>query len=368
MTRMSLSGRILLLTCLALLALPALAQEPAPPARYPDSAVSFQLPASHMQGVVVTAVRPLLEGLGCSVQWDSNSREIVATRGATVLQLAPGRKELVVDTRTIEMPMAPDFYEGRLLAPAAPLVQALGASLTYDQESSRITVVMAQEAPPVASAKALQITVNGQPVALPLPPRWEKGRIIAPLRAVFSAVGAEVGWDAVKREVVVKLGENVVRLQEGKVLATANGQPLTLSSPPERVGTILVGPVAALASALGVGVMWIGAEQTVSLTTAPAALASGAPTEAQAVSLAIEYLKTMGQYPLQVTKTETSLDQAPANGYWEAVAHGTALPTEPVVRPAWIVKFTYTGLSPEDFKEVYVDAEDGKILGGTQSR
>lgn len=360
--------RALLSVCLALLVMPARGQEGAttPP---PEYAVSFQLPAANMQGVVVTSVRPLLEKLGCTVQWDSNSREIIAARGATVLQLAPGRKELIVDTRPIEMPMAPDFYEGRLLAPAAPLVQAFGASLTYDQETSMITVSGPREAPAApVTPRGLQITVNGQPLALPLPPRWQKGRIIAPLRAVFTAVGAQVGWDAAKRQVVIKRGEAVVRLEEGKVQAEAKGQPLTLPAPPERVGTILVGPIAALAQPLGVGVMWIGAEQTVNLTTAPAAIAAGAPSEAQAVSIAMEYLKTMGQYPLQVTKTETSLDQAPANGYWEAVAHGTPLPTEPQVRPAWIIKFTYMGLSPEDFKEVYVDAENGQVIGGTQSR
>ena len=46
----------------------------------------------------------------------------------------------------------------------------------------------------------------------------------------------------------------------------------------------------------------------------------------------------------------------------------TPLPTEPPVRPAWIVKFTYNGLSAEDYKEVYVDAQTEKVIGGNQSR
>lgn len=364
-------GYALSLLAVAMLMAPALAEDLPPPGPG-EMATSFQMPATYESGQIVAPVRPLCEALGCKVQWSPGTEEVTVSRPAPLLRLKLGRASMEVHERgwqTVALPLAPRFEHGEFVAPVKPLLAVLGGSATYDPATGLMTVNALRPAPgaELTPSFPLHVAVNGAPLPLPAPPRLERGRVVAPLRAVCQALGAEVGWEARAQQVVIRRAEFVVRLTPGVAKAEANGKPLHLSPAPAVENGLLVGPVGPLAEALGATVIWNAAEQMVNLLTL-AAPPVGALTREGAMALATEYLKGLGEYPQQVTRTEASLGQAPANRYWESVSQGTPLPEQPAMRPAWIVQFTYTGLSPQDFKQVYVDAETGQVIGGTQSR
>ena len=244
---MKLSYLCLVLGLLAIASV-ALAQPPPPPplAMTPEAvalpvpaegqmATSFKVPAISEKGVVLAAVRPMLEGIGCRVWWDSTKHEALASRGTTRIGLQPGHTTMTVDraseASTVTLPLAPRYEQGVLIAPVQPLLHVFDASMTYEAASGLMPVPAVRPVPAgLSPGKSLQVAVNGTPVPLPSPPHFVAGHLVTPLRAVFSAMGAQVGWDAKLKQVVVRWAETLMRLTPGSVQAMVNHKPRPLSS------------------------------------------------------------------------------------------------------------------------------------------
>jgi S1-C subfamily serine protease len=64
-------------------------------------------------------------------------------------------------------------------------------------------LVVALALPVAAAADPITITVNGVPVAMPLPPQLVGGTTLAPVRAIAQAMGAQVTWDAATQTVAI---------------------------------------------------------------------------------------------------------------------------------------------------------------------
>lgn len=220
----------------------------------------------------------------------------------------------------------------------------------------------------VAWAQTVGITVDGAPVALPQPAAVRGGYLVAPVRPVLEALGCTVGWDGAAGVVTVRRGERALDLKAGMPHARTDTGPLNLPVAPRMMGGTLVGPVRTLAEALGATVTWDARTQTVRITTAAAGGTASEITEQRAVTIATDYLKGIGEYPQQVTDVKAELGQAPANRYWQALRSGGPMVSDAPLRPAWTVTFTYTGLHEGAWKQVYVDAQTGEVIGGQQTR
>lgn len=133
-------------------------------------------------------------------------------------------------------------------------------------------------APATLAASPVQVTLNGQPLALDPGIFIQDGRTLAPVRAIVEALGAEPIWNESDRTVVVSSGDRYLKLKVGSRLAcVAPGCAVTqlLDVPATIVSGRTFIPVRVLAEAMGVGIEWDEPTRTVRLTTSPGASGPG---------------------------------------------------------------------------------------------
>lgn len=116
-----------------------------------------------------------------------------------------------------------------------------------------------------AAALAIDIDVNGRAVVPEAPAVMEKGRVLVPVRAVFTALGATLHWDAANSTVYAGKGNTLVVMKIGEQRATVNDRSVYLEVAPRIMyGRVLV-PLRFLSEALGCQVSWDGKTQTVKI-------------------------------------------------------------------------------------------------------
>ncbi len=126
----------------------------------------------------------------------------------------------------------------------------------------------------VASASAclaIDVSVNGKMVP-PDPPAVERGgSVLLPVRTVFTALGADVTWEAATMTAIAVRRGTTVRMTINSRTAYVNGQPVTLSVPAQLINDRSYVPVRFPAEAFGAQVDWDGAVQLVTITLAETA-------------------------------------------------------------------------------------------------
>ncbi|MGI5819447.1 MAG: stalk domain-containing protein [Armatimonadota bacterium] len=114
---------------------------------------------------------------------------------------------------------------------------------------------------------AIQVELNGDPVALSVAPITVVNRTMVPMRSIFEALGAGVQWTESTQTVKATRGATNVELTIGETDATVNGYSVALDVPAMiHRGSTMV-PLRFVSESLGADVRWSGATQTVSIFT-----------------------------------------------------------------------------------------------------
>ncbi len=113
----------------------------------------------------------------------------------------------------------------------------------------------------------ITVILNSQTLAFDQPPIMENDRVLVPFRAIFEAFGAEVGWNGETQTVTAKKGDLEMSLQIDNNQITVNGKTVTLDVPPRLVSSRTLVPVRAVSEGLGAKVGWDDAKQQVIITT-----------------------------------------------------------------------------------------------------
>jgi hypothetical protein len=115
----------------------------------------------------------------------------------------------------------------------------------------------------VAPAFAIDVEVHGQRLPGQPAPLLESGRVLVPMRAVFSALGAQVDYrDGV---ITASRGSQVVTLRPGSNQARVNQQPVTLEAPARLAAGTTYVPLRFVAQALGEQVAWNATDRLVTV-------------------------------------------------------------------------------------------------------
>jgi competence protein ComEC len=123
----------------------------------------------------------------------------------------------------------------------------------------------------VPAFAAPRILLDGTELSFDVSPVIEQGRTLVPLRAIFEALGAEVGWDNATRTVTAIRGQTTVRLTIGLKIAYKNGAPVTLDVPAKIVSGRTLVPLRFVSESLDCKVDWDAKTQTVTITSASGA-------------------------------------------------------------------------------------------------
>lgn len=128
-----------------------------------------------------------------------------------------------------------------------------------------LAVLLAALAAPAARAGSadLQVTVNGQKLALDPAPFIENGRTLVPLRAIFEVLGATIQWNGETRTVTGRRGPRTVELTVDSDLARVNGAEVRLAVPAMIRASRTFVPLRFVAEALGAAVDFDGETRTV---------------------------------------------------------------------------------------------------------
>jgi hypothetical protein len=94
------------------------------------------------------------------------------------------------------------------------------------------------------------------------------GRTLAPLRAIFEALGATVQWNPADQSITAAKGNTTIKLQIGSTTALNNGAPVTLDAAPQIVGGRTLVPVRFIGEAMGAQITWDVANYQVNIITA----------------------------------------------------------------------------------------------------
>lgn len=108
----------------------------------------------------------------------------------------------------------------------------------------------------LASGQEITITIDGAPLQTDSPARIVNDRTLVPVRAIFEAMGAKVDWDENTRTVIGTRGNDKILLQIQNTKASLNGRNITLESPPIIIDSRTFVPVRFIAESLGADVGW----------------------------------------------------------------------------------------------------------------
>jgi len=118
-------------------------------------------------------------------------------------------------------------YEGRDVSMTVPtwLLELYPEETFFDV---KVVNVSLSELPPF-------VKLDGKILDFDTPPMIEEGRTLVPMRAIFEAFGAEVGWDGESQTVTATAGDKTISMQIGNAQIQVNGETVTLDVPPQVV-------------------------------------------------------------------------------------------------------------------------------------
>jgi len=122
---------------------------------------------------------------------------------------------------------------------------------------------------PASLYAAPSVYLNGQELSFDVPPTIENGRTLVPLRAIFEAMGASVSWDNDTRTATAVKGDTTVRITIGSTRPTINGVVCQLDVPAQIVNGRILAPLRFVGEAFGGSVDWDAATETISISTLP---------------------------------------------------------------------------------------------------
>jgi len=129
--------------------------------------------------------------------------------------------------------------------------------------------------PANVAASEPAIVINGESVEFNNPPVLKYGRIMVPMREMFTNMGAEVYWDNETNTAVAAVDNAKVTIPVGSYLPTINDVPVAIDVPVMVIRNCIYVPLRFAAESLGGHVNWEAEGDTAFITTA-AAEAAGA--------------------------------------------------------------------------------------------
>ncbi|MBP3965612.1 stalk domain-containing protein [Paenibacillus lignilyticus] len=109
------------------------------------------------------------------------------------------------------------------------------------------------------------VEVNGNYLQMDQSPVNQAGRILVPLRAIFEAMNAKVQWNSASSTITAEKGNLSIRLTVGEKTAWVNGQKLAIDVPPAIVNNSALVPVRFISESLGAKVAWDVSNKTIAI-------------------------------------------------------------------------------------------------------
>lgn len=129
-----------------------------------------------------------------------------------------------------------------------------------------IVIIFALSLPALAFSD-IDIYINGDELALSVPPTVVDGTTLVPLRAIFEALGAQVDWQSETKTITAtKKRETIILILNNRV-AFKNGEAISLSVPPQIIADRTLVPLRFISESFACTVNWDPIQKRVDITT-----------------------------------------------------------------------------------------------------
>ena len=91
--------------------------------------LTFSVQPVIIDNMVLVPARALLQALGATVQWDDRSNRLLVTKGDIQLQMEVGKREFTMKGHALQFAVAPSLVSGLTMVEPGPLAASLGASI-----------------------------------------------------------------------------------------------------------------------------------------------------------------------------------------------------------------------------------------------
>jgi len=127
---------------------------------------------------------------------------VVLPTAVPTTMAAPAVRVLVDAVEVLFPDQVPVISAGRTLVPLRFVSQDLGATVTWDDATSSVTMVFGSTRIVLVIGRQ-EITVNGVSRRLDVPAQIIGGRTMVPIRGIFESLGATVSWDQATNSVII---------------------------------------------------------------------------------------------------------------------------------------------------------------------
>ncbi|MCL2059480.1 MAG: stalk domain-containing protein [Oscillospiraceae bacterium] len=111
--------------------------------------VHFDVEPEMIEFRTMVPMRAIFEALDSFIEWDGDTMTVTAYRYETVVVAAIGNKTMTVDSKPMEMDVAPILKDSRTLVPVRFVSEAFGCDVKWDENTSIVYINSPQESGPV---------------------------------------------------------------------------------------------------------------------------------------------------------------------------------------------------------------------------
>lgn len=98
------------------------------------------VPPQIIEGRTMLPVRDIFEAVGAEVNWESETKTIISTKGLKSVSMSIGSDVMYIDGSETTMDAKPLIIDGRTLAPARYVAEAFGYDVEWDGESKTVII------------------------------------------------------------------------------------------------------------------------------------------------------------------------------------------------------------------------------------
>lgn len=153
--------------------------------------ISFDITPISVNGCSLVPLRSILENMGATITWDDNSQTITVRKAATTITLTIGSHTPSINGQTTNMDVPSQLVNGRTFVPLRFIVDALGCKTTWEGEKRAIYILCTVN--PVE--KITVVTISASDVNIRNGPSTSSDVVgLVPNGTMLAYVGEKDGW------------------------------------------------------------------------------------------------------------------------------------------------------------------------------
>lgn len=161
------------------------------------------------EGRTLVPIRGIFEALGAEVTWIEESQTVIAQKGKEVVSMAVGKKEIVKGSTPSALEVAPRLINGSVMIPARAAAEAFGEKVEWDEKSQ--TVIIGSGAKEEKPASPISEEIKQETAAVEKPVIQETAAVENP--ATKPQQNDKIGSRTITEEMKADNGTLLMRVQ-----------------------------------------------------------------------------------------------------------------------------------------------------------